>query len=79
MKYNIQKLAQILGQVGVDLQEQSMSLNNASQVIDAATDAKIFIECNKSSNLVVSHEKFNDYEDGMELLGEAKKKKKQQK
>ena len=54
-------------------------MNNASQVIDAATDVKIFIECNKSSNLVVSHEKFNDYEDGMEQLGQAKKKKKEQK
>ena len=49
-------------------------MNNASQVIDAATDAKIFIECNKSSNLVVNHEKFKDYEDGMELLGSTKQK-----
>ena len=64
--------------MGVDLQEQGETLNNASQVIDAATDVKIFIECNKSGNLVVSHEKFNDYEDGMEQLGQAKKKKKEQ-
>ena len=77
MKYNIQKFAQLIGKVGVELQVQSESLNHASQVIDAATDVKIFIECNKSSNLVVSHEKFNDYEDGIELLGAKKKKKNQ--
>ena len=58
MKFNIQKLSQIVGKIGADLQEYSSTIINASLVIDPATDAKIFIENNKSSNLVVSREKF---------------------
>lgn len=64
----------MVGKIGADLQEQSQTLHNTSQVIDSATDVKIFIECNKSSNLVVSREKFQDYEDGMELVGTNKPK-----
>ena len=78
MKYNIQKFAQIVGKVGADLQEQSQTISETSQGIDASTDVKIFIESNKSSNLVVSREKFKDYEDGMEMLGSSKVKKETQ-
>lgn len=34
---------------------------DASQVIDSATDIKIFIEHNKSNNMVMNKEKFQNF------------------
>ena len=64
MKYNMQKFAHILGKVGEDLCEQSTTIHDASQMINSQTDIKIFIEHNKSTNLVVNKEKFQDYQEG---------------
>lgn len=41
-------------------------MHETSQLINSATDIKIFIEHNKSSNLVVTKEKFMDFEDDIE-------------
>ena len=41
-------------------------------MIDSATDIKIFIEQNKSANLVVSKEKFQDYNGDMSKTGLSK-------
>lgn len=63
MKYNIQKFAHILGKVGESVCDRCMTLHDASQMITSATDIKIFIETNKSTNLIVNKEKFEVYED----------------
>ena len=61
MKYTMQKFAQIVGKVGEDLCDQCMTMHDASQMINSATDIKIFIEYNKSTNLVVAKEKFQEF------------------
>ena len=48
-------------------------------MIDSATDIKIFIEQNKSANLVVSKEKFQDYNGDMSKTGLSKAQKLEQK
>ena len=51
-----------MGKVGEDEIDQSQSMHDCSQMINAETDVKIFIEYNKSSNLTVSKEQFEDFE-----------------
>jgi len=62
MKYNMQKFAHIMGKVGEDLCDRSQTMHDVSQMINSATDIKIFIEHNKSTNLTVNREKFQDFE-----------------
>ena len=45
------------------MQGSGENIFDASQMINSATDIKIFIEHNKSSNLVVTKEKFQSYVD----------------
>ena len=62
IKYNMQKFAHIMGKVGEDKLDRTQSMHDCSQMINADTDVKIFIEYNKSSNLTVSKESFEDFE-----------------
>ena len=63
MKYNLQKFAHIFGKVGEAVCDKCMTLHDASQMITSQTDIKIFIENNKSTNLIINKEKFLEYED----------------
>ena len=58
----MQKFASILGKVGEDICDQCTVMHDASQTINSATDIKIFIEQNKSSNMIVGKEKFQNFE-----------------
>lgn len=52
-----------MGKVGETVCDQCLTIHDASQMINSATDIKIFIESNKSTNLIVNREKFEEYED----------------
>lgn len=67
MKHNMQKVASTIGKVGQDLQSSAENIFDASQMVNAATDIKIFIEHNKSSNLVVAKERFQSYDERQQV------------
>ena len=75
MKFNMKKFAAIMSKVGDDMSNQYKTVQDSSKMIDSATDIKIFIEQNKSANLVVSKEKFQDYNGDMSKTGLSKSQK----
>ena len=79
MKFNMKKFAAIMSKVGDDMSNQYKTVQDSSKMIDSATDIKIFIEQNKSANLVVSKEKFQDYNGDMSKTGLSKAQKLEQK
>ena len=63
MKYNLMKFSQIVDSMGKMIHDKGENLSDTADMIDSATDIKIFIEHHKSTNLVVAKERFMYYDD----------------
>ena len=63
MKYNLMKFAQIVDSVGKAIHDRGENLSETADMVNSATDIKIFIDHHKSTNLVVNKERFMIYDD----------------
>ena len=63
MRYNLMKFSQIVDSMGKAIHDWGENLSETADMVNSATDIKIFIDHHKSTNLVVNKERFMSYDD----------------
>ena len=63
MRYNLMKFSQIVDSLGKAIHDRGENLSETADMVNSATDIKIFIDHHKSTNLVVNKERFMSYDD----------------
>ena len=63
MRDNLMKFSQIVDSMGKAIHDRGENLSETADMVNSATDIKIFIDHHKSTNLVVNKERFMSYDD----------------